>query len=127
MRLGEDVFEDIAMRVEGRKVNRLEGYAIFDVQTIALSLPVHEDESVLVAQKVLARTWHEGEVGSVRGPILRRVRLNLEVVHARINAIEHSGEDTVLDQWSGTGLLCPVVVGHPLEDPRIGVVMASYF
>jgi hypothetical protein len=49
------------------------------------------------------------------------------MVHARIDAIEHLCKYTVAHQWLSARLLCPVVVGHPLEEPRVGVIMAGYF
>jgi hypothetical protein len=49
------------------------------------------------------------------------------MVHARIDAIERLCEYAVAHKWLGASLLCPVVVGHPLEEPRVGVVMAGYF
>ena len=58
---------------------------------------------------------------------MRGESLHLKVVHARVDAIEHSGKHAALRKRSCASLLCPVVVGHPLKKPRIGIVMASYF
>lgn len=126
MRLGEDVFKDAAVRVEGRETNSLEGHAILDVQTVSFSLSVDEDKCVLVPQKVFARARDEGEVGCMGRSILRRECLYLEVVHAGVYAIEDLGKHATLRKRSCADLLCAVVVGHPLEEPRIGVVMACY-
>jgi hypothetical protein len=49
------------------------------------------------------------------------------VVHAWVDAVEHFGEKTALRHWLHASLLCPVVGCHPLEEPRIGLVVASDF
>lgn len=53
--------------------------------------------------------------------------MHLQMVHARVDAIEDFGEHSVLSQRPGPGLLCAVIVGHPLQDPGIGIVMAGDF
>jgi hypothetical protein len=113
------------MRVQSGKANRLEGHAIFDADSISLTLSVDKDEGIPVAQEMSTRPGYEGKVGSVRGPILRKECLHLEVVHARIDAIEDFCEQSALRSGSYAGLLCPVVGRHPLEEPRVRLIMAS--
>lgn len=48
------------------------------------------------------------------------------MVHPRIYAIERFCEYATLRSWLYTGLLRSVVGGHPLEEPGIGLVMASH-
>lgn len=127
MRLGKYILENFAVRVKRSETDRLKGDSILDVYTVALSLSINEDEGVFVAKEVFAGPRDEGEVGGVRRAVLRLEGLHLKVVHAWIYTIEHSTNNTIVGQRSGSRLLCSVVVGHPLKEPRIRVIMASYF
>lgn len=48
-------------------------------------------------------------------------------MHTRVDAIEHLCKYATLCGWPYTGLLCPVVGCHPLEEPWIRLIVACYF